>query len=450
MRARIWIVAMLALAGCATPARNPINAPAAHNAAPAEPLSLEGDVIALAMSGGGARAAAFSLGVLQGLREMPAGDGRTLLDHVALVTSVSGGSITAGYFGQHGPAGLDTFRAAYLDKDWAAQLHLSPLWPANWVRAMNGGLNGEDKLADWLDAEVFAGGRMRDLARPGHPRIWLNSADLYNGTPFAFTPLYFDAICSDLASVRIADAVAASMAVPVAFRPILVEPYPQRCAAPPAWESAALADRGSTALLRETAQAFVAYRNPARMRYVHLVDGGIIDNLGLSSLSVMRRAAATPYGPFTPRDAVRVRRMTFLVVNAEMVRDVDWQMRADGPTGAETLSTAFDVSIEAANRAAYDNFRQMIADWQRELRAYRCALSAEEVARLRGGLDGWVCDDLHFVVDMISFADLDEARRRQLGLAPTAVSLPPASIDALIAGGRDLVQANAAARAAAP
>src|SRR6476646_2658532 len=100
---RTFMVAVsLLVAGCATAsAPEPVNAPALSASTLAPNADLDGDVMALAFSGGGARAAAFSLGALQGLREMRAADGRTLLDHVRLVTAVSGGSITAAYFGQH-------------------------------------------------------------------------------------------------------------------------------------------------------------------------------------------------------------------------------------------------------------------------------------------------------------------------------------------------------------
>ena len=48
--------------------------------------------------------------------------------------------------------------------DWAGELHTSLVAPANWVRALKGGVNGRDRLADWLDEHVYRGGAMRDLA----------------------------------------------------------------------------------------------------------------------------------------------------------------------------------------------------------------------------------------------------------------------------------------------
>ncbi len=445
------LVLAFALAGCATAGLStPVNRPLAMGPVQPQPagLNVDGDVVALSFSGGGARAAAFAFGVLQGLREMPRAGGGALLDHVALVSAVSGGAITAAYFGQHGSAGLNEFRAAYLDKDWASELHTSLASPVNWVRAYDGALNERDRLADWLDAEVFQNAVLADLWRPGRPRIWINATDLYSGVPFAFAPAYFDALCSDLAHVRIADAVAASMSVPVVFRPVVVASYAPQCKAPlPAWVPKALADKRASELMRSTARAFEDYRDPNRVRFLHLVDGGVADNFGLSNLIMMRRAATTPFAPFTARDAVRVRRMTFLVVNAEQTRSEDWSLTQEGPSGPETLSAAMDGAINVNKRRAYDAFRDTIAAWERDVRNYRCALPKEQAARLAEGIKNWDCRNVHFTVDMISFADLDAARGARLAAVPTRVSLPADTVDALIEGGREAVKTNPAARA---
>ena len=442
------LASSLALVGCATVAPpTPINAPMrADSVALSQEMDFEGDVLVLAFSGGGARAAAFSLGALQGLRDTPGADGRPLLERVRLISSVSGGSITAAYFGQHGAAGLETFRAAYLDKDWAGELHVSPYSPLNWARASRGGVNDERLLADWLDREVFVHGLVRDVWNENGVRVWLNATDLYNGTTFAFTPLYFDALCSELGSVRIADAVAASMAVPVVFRPVLAAPYPEHCTPSHAWRAGALGDRDEYALVRRTAQAFAAYRDPARQGYLHLVDGGVLDNLGLTSLSLARETAGTPYGPLSPRAAVRVDRVTFLVINAEKVRASEWQLSPEGPSGLQIADALGDIFIESPNRSAYDSFRMLLADWERELRAYRCGLSSEEVLRLRGGLDGWDCADVHLNLDMVSFSDFDAATREQLGQTPTRVTVTREQTDALIAAGARGVQENPSVR----
>lgn len=435
------------LSACAgTPDTTPVN----HRivAMPQQPvveLGVDGDAIALALSGGGARAASFSYGALLQLRDMKDVSGKRLIDRVALVTAVSGGAITATYFGQHGADGLDGFRAVGLDEDWQSTLHTSFAAPNNWARLLQGGLNGPDRLAEWLDDKIFKDGRMRDL--PTRPRIIINATDLYTGAPFAFAAPYFQAVCSDLSDVRLADAVAASMAVPLAFRPIILETFPKDCPTPlPTWVDEAAKDRTRPMLLRETARAFQLYRDPERMKYVHLTDGGVADNFGLSSLITIRHASQTPYGPFSPRDAVKIRRMTFLVVNAEATAAGDWPREAKGPDGMSLVDAAMTVSINAAKRVAADAFAGTMAEWERDLIEYRCSLPKEEAERLGAG-PGWNCKDVKFTLDIISFRDLPDDEFRELGGLPTVVSLPKEQVDRLIAGGRHAIESNEAVRA---
>lgn len=436
-----WLAALFAVACSSAPDTSSVTQRLDAGAVSQEiEVGLEGDVVALAFSGGGARAAAFSHGVLLGLRDMSVEGGGRMIDHVALVTAVSGGAITAAHYGLNGADGLDGFRAAALDKDWEADLHTSPFWPGNWMRLFDGGLNGRGELAGWLDREIFAGARFGDFR--ASPRVVINATDLFTGAPFAFSGLYFDAICSDLAAVRVADAVGASMAVPLAFRPTVAATNAGACTAPlPEWVGRAARDHAAPVMVRETARAFEAWRDPARMNYLHLADGGLADNFGLSSLITMRQATQTPYGPFSARDGVRVRRLAFVVVNAEMAPVGDWPLAAKGPSGMEAVTAALDAAINSAKRVAFDAFDALLEEWEVDLETWRCSLSPEEAQALGAG-EGWRCDDVDFALDMVSFRDLPDDVASRLGAAPTRVSLPPELIDALIAGGRTAAEAS--------
>lgn len=428
-------IGLMASACAGLPDTTPINQPLAFVPTPVtQDLGVEGDAIALAFSGGGARAASFSHGVLLQLREMKDTRGRPLLDRVSLITAVSGGSITAAYFGATGPEGLDSFRAAALNDDWNAQLHTSWMSPQNWDRLLQGGLNGPDKLASWLDQRIFDGKRMRDMN--AKPQIIINATDLYSGAPFAFAPPWFDAICSELGSVRIADAVAASMSVPIAFRPVVVQSFPKDCPLPTAaWVDRALVDRASPMLLKETARSFRFFREADRMTHLHLTDGGVADNFGVSSFVTLNAAGGGAYAPFSPRDAVKLRRLTFVIVNAERPVDGDWAREQAGPDGPELIATALSIAVNAPKRAAADAFAGFLDGWRDDLVTWRCSLTPNEAAALGAGAD-WKCENLEIVFDIISFADLGDAKAARLGSAETAVSLPADLIDDLIAGGR--------------
>ena len=58
-----------------------------------------------------------------------------------------------------------------------------------------------------------------------------------------------------------------------------------------------------------------AYRDPT-VRFIKLADGGLTDNFAVSTLVMSRLAYGTPYAPLTQRDAVRIRRLLLIVVDA--------------------------------------------------------------------------------------------------------------------------------------
>ncbi len=137
----------------------------------------------------------------------------------------------------------------------------------------------------------------------------------------------FDAMCSDLLSYKISEAVAASAAVPLAFAPIVLETYPQRCqTALPAWIERARNDRNAQPLLRDFAQAIASYHDGS-MRYIKLLDGGLVDNFGLSGFSIALLSATRPYEPLTPQQAARLRRVMFLIADAGRGPSGDWSQR---------------------------------------------------------------------------------------------------------------------------
>ena len=275
-------------------------------------------LVGLAFSGGGTRAAAFSFGVLKELanaRVSVRGKRVPLLERLDFISGVSGGAVTAAYYGLKRRAALDDFRERFLIKDAEEELRTS-VSIANLSRALEGGINEDTRLRTWLDVNLFEGATFAALLTERRPRIWINATDIYNGTPFVFGKTAFSAICSDLARYPIASAVAASSAVPLAFSPIVLQAYPDRCRAPlPAWIERARNNPNAAPLLRAFAQGIGRYAD-GTVKYIKLLDGGLVDNFGLSGFTIARESAETPYGPLTQIQAARLRRILFLVVDA--------------------------------------------------------------------------------------------------------------------------------------
>ena len=108
------VLCAIALAGCATFHVEPTNQPlptSVSNLMENEP-GLSGDdeelFVGLAFSGGGMRAAAFSYGVLaefDRIKFRSKNSTTRLIDHVDFLSGVSGGAITAAYFGSRADGG---------------------------------------------------------------------------------------------------------------------------------------------------------------------------------------------------------------------------------------------------------------------------------------------------------------------------------------------------------
>lgn len=89
-------------------------------------------MVAVTLSGGGARAAAFGLGVLRQLKEQEFHIGErstTLLDETVLVSGVSGGSILAAHYAAFGDAMLDRLEPDFLLIPFERCLVQDVFWP---------------------------------------------------------------------------------------------------------------------------------------------------------------------------------------------------------------------------------------------------------------------------------------------------------------------------------
>jgi NTE family protein len=450
---RVWgflaAIGVVALGGCTSVYNHPLNQPLTGSvqAVPLGgevPLSTDDVMISLAFSGGGTRAAAFSFGVLKEIdatRIRDRGKNVSLLDRVDFVSGVSGGSVLAAYYGLRRREALTDFRERFLLRN-AEELLNTRVSIANLGRAIGGGLNDDTRFPRWLDENLFGGAKFSDFRANQRPRIWINASDIYNRTPFVFGNVAFDAMCSDLMSYPISEAVAASAAVPVVFAPIVLETYPGRCQTRlPDWIARARNNRNAQPLLRDFAEAIESYHTGS-IRYVKLLDGGLVDNFGLSGFTIALLSATRPYEPLMPAQAARIRRVMFLIVDGGRGPAGHRAPQLEGATGVDLVMATADTATEASTRASYTAFVATMNDWVGKVRRWRCGLSAAERQRLGVGGAGWRCNDVNVFVERVGFDQFERARADALNAIPTRFQLPQQSVDLLIEAGADAVRSN--------
>ncbi len=436
------LLPLLLLLGCA-PWNQPQNqALQGENAALTDAAPGDDLYIGLAFSGGGMRATAFAYGMLQELQAAETGTPNGLLDNVRLVSGVSGGSVMAAQLGLKGPPGMQGFRESFLTTNAEAYMTTSGFNPLTIAKGIAGGVNGRDTLGRTLDETLFHGATFADLPRT-RIKTWINATDMANNTPFLFSPETFDALCSDLSKVKLSEAVAASAAFPLVFTPIVLEAHHDQCAyKEPDWLTAARYNPEATAAMRAHARALESYTKPDEVKFVKLLDGGITDNFGTTGLAVERARAQVPYAPLTAEEAVKLKRMLFLVANAGVDKDYDWTQKVQGPGGVNLAMSIATSAMAAASRSGYDSMRGELRLWESELIDWRCALPLAEVRKLRGTTEGWDCKDVKLFVGEASFASLPTALRDQLDAVPTRLNLPDAQVDMVIEAGRQATRAT--------
>jgi len=179
------------------------------------------------------------------------------------------------------------------------------------------------------------------------------------------------------------------------------------------------------------------------MRYVKLLDGGLVDNYGLSGISIGLLAAQRPYEPLSERQAAKLRRILFLVVDAGRGISGDFVQSLEGPSGVELVTAAADTAIDASVRSSYAAFSALANDWSGKLNHWRCGLSGADRSRLGVG-PNWNCNDVGIYIERLGFDRLGPERAGILNAIPTRFSLPAEQVDLLIAGGADALRLSKA------
>ena len=146
------------------------------------------NIVVLAFSGGGTRAAAFSYGVLEFLRKTevvgPTGNKRRLLDSVNIISGVSGGSFTALAYGLYGDKLFVDYEQRFLKRDVQGEIVARFLSPTNWGALWATGWGRSELAAQLYDEFLFNGATFGDLTRVGGPMILASATDISTGSRF--------------------------------------------------------------------------------------------------------------------------------------------------------------------------------------------------------------------------------------------------------------------------
>jgi NTE family protein len=378
--------------------------------------------VVLALSGGGTRAAALAYGVLMGLRDTVVivnGQSIRLLDEIDVVSAVSGGSFTAAYFGLHGDKLFDDFEEKFLRRDISDQLLDGILNPASWFSPQS----RTEMAIDLYDETIFEGATFADLQRRSGPLVIINATDLGRGVRFSFLQEYFDLLCSDLSTFPVARAVAASSAVPVIFNPVVLKNH---AGCRPPSQGMFLSTNAEVARspqLWHLIEGLSSYAAKDQRQYIHLIDGGITDNLGLLSIYEITEAAGGAKKLLTHLGGKPTPYLVVISVNASTLPQYAMETSNRVPSMEDTINSVTDIPIHRTNAATLELIQNSIRRWSSELETPQTPIETFFVKIDFGGLTE--------PGDKLFFNQI-----------PTSFALRDDQVDRLVLAGRALLQDN--------
>jgi NTE family protein len=395
----------------------------------------------VAFSGGGARAAALGFGVLEALRDTPIvweGQPQRLIDQIDMVMGVSGGSLIAAYYTLKGPDGFTDFEREFLN----APLQTDLLWrlasPRSLWRLGSPRFGRSDLLQEVLDERLFKGATFGSLSKtPRKPFMILYATDMITGSRFEFVQDQFDYLCSNLDTLPIARAVAASSAAPMVLSPVTLWNHhapsadARGCGEPPLrsmLNSLPAARQGRR--MAELDGLRAADAQGPRRPFVHLVDGGLSDNVSARApLEFIEQFGSVIEG--TRSAGYRgVKRAVFILVNAETSARSPEDRSANVPGPLRAALALADIPINRNSDSTLTQMRATVESWAAEVRA----------AHARGDFEVFAADAQFYLIEVTLAAEPDAEKREALQRIPTSLELPADDVALLRAHARAALQ----------
>lgn len=231
--------------------------------------------LALCLSGGGFRAMLFHVGALWRINELE------LLRRIDTISSVSGGSITAGLLACNWSKLQWNGKIAQNYKEAVVKplLRFANHRIADRANVLFEVLRPRKaavgaKIADAYDKHLFRGMRLGDLPDRDAPRFVFNATNLQSGVRWRFSKEIsgdYRVGYAKTPEVRVADAVAASSAFPPFLAPFLI-------------------DLSRYSFKKSASNPSMTDLNhPPYTKQIYLADGGVYDNFGIQAVDRRRR-----------------------------------------------------------------------------------------------------------------------------------------------------------------
>ena len=391
----------------------------------------------LSFSGGGTRAASFSYGVLEELKRSEIvvnGQKRRLIDEVDIITGVSGGSFTALAYALYGDRLFSEYEQRFLKRDVEGTLISRSLTPAYWPDYIGGSAGRSELAANYYDEILFEGATFGDLLNKHDVPITIATAtDLTSGSRLAFFQNDFDLLCTNLSDFKLSRAAAASSAVPVVLSPVTLNNYGGKCNYQYQGWVKAVSDPKNP--VRPSGRAIQRYKEMASFQnstsrpYIHLVDGGVSDNIGVRGvMEALEELNASAEFQGQVGFGV-VKNIVLMVVNSRSSPHSDWDLEETPPGIVVQLLQSASVPIDRYSFETIETMkdRAEIFKWRRDLLVAEAQLAGVSKAEAEAKIP-----KISMTVVDISFDAIKNPKERAYFMdLPTSFVLPAEDVNRL-------------------
>ncbi len=284
-------------------------------------------------------------------------------------------------------------------------------------------------MAELLEEALFEGKTYGDLLqRHRRPYLHIHATDMATLSRFEFSQMQFDWICSDLSQLPIARASAASAALPLVLSPISYKNYAGTCGFEVPAEALDLAlKRGGVAATR--AKEFQSYLDLEKRGYIHLLDGGLSDNMAIRALLEGSTVSGGIERMMQYWRVKKVKKFVILAVGAETSPDVMDFGGDQIPTLVKAMASLIDVPI---NRYSADSVALMHLGVK---------LVREELSKKPRPPDSPFAEDAEIYFVNASLSEIkDPLERESLMRIPTTLYLTDEQIDRLLLAASRLIR----------
>lgn len=412
--------------------------------------------LCLSFSGGGTRAAALAYGVLQELRDTPIANGpdgqpRNLLDEADIISAVSGGSFPAmGYALWGDELFVNHFEETFLRHNVQRDLVLGNFNPLDFFPWFQPVRDNSYLAASYYNRRIFNEKTYADIKR--RPFVVVNATDMTRRKQFQFTQDDFDLLGSDLMHLPVSWAVAASSAIPPVLEPMRLKYYAGDAMSGAIRDTL---DAPSDSLLplqrspryrwaqslidvsefQDSGSVRIDERNH---RFLYLLDGGLVDNLGMAYILQTHRRGALRQ----KIEAGKVTRLVVIIVDAGTDPPTPFERSALVPgkmtSGVRSATSGIYAATYLMTIATKHALLEAHQNIQEAYKACRDAIEQQcPDAQAPPPPPEVLVDDYVIGVNFYRLGDRESIEH--FSTMPTSFNLKSTDVDDLIAAGRSLL-----------